>query len=143
MTASWGPYPAVVTRIHDGDTLYADVQLHRAVYHAPTPIDLGFNVQLRHDGVWLASQSIRLRGDNSAELATGDGKAALAFLLTIVKPGDRLTVLSIAWDKYGGRVDGRVTLADGRDLAAVMIAAGFAVAWNGQGPKPVPATAAA
>lgn len=142
---TWGPYHAIVTRVHDGDTIYADVLLHKGRYHLPaasTGLDLGFDVQIRKDGVWLASQSIRLLGDNSAELATGDGKAALAYVQTIVKPGDAVTVLSTGWDKYGGRCDGKVTLADGRDLVTAMIAAGYAVVWNGKGAKPVPPQAA-
>ena len=50
-----------------------------------------------------------------------------------------MRLLSLGWDKYGGRSDAQLTLPDGRDLTAVMIAAGHAAPWNGQGPKPVPA----
>ena len=52
--------------------------------------------------------------------------------------GDTVTLVSHGWDKYGGRIDGTITLADGRNLTAVMVAAGQAAPWDGQGPKPVP-----
>jgi endonuclease YncB( thermonuclease family) len=136
----FGPFDATINRIHDGDTLFVDVHLFKQVRRGSHEIDadLGFNVHMRHDGVWLVDQSIRLFGCNAAELATPEGKAALAFLETIVKPGDQVTLVSHGWDKYGGRVDGTLTLADGRDLAAVMIAANQAAPWDGQGVKPVP-----
>jgi endonuclease YncB( thermonuclease family) len=136
---SWGPYKATVVDVHDGDTLFVDLLLHRQRVAAGVDVDLGFNVHLRRGGVWLVRQSVRLAGCNAPELATPAGKAALAYLQTLVKPGDPVMLLSLAWDKYGGRVDGRVTLADGRDLTQAMIAAGEAAPWDGQGPKPLPA----
>jgi endonuclease YncB( thermonuclease family) len=47
-----------------------------------------------------------------------------------------VTLVSEGWDKFGDRVDGTITLADGRDLVQTMIGAGYAVAWNGAGLKP-------
>ena len=93
-------------------------------------------MHLRPGGLWLVRQAVRTFGDNADELATPAGKAALAYLQTQLKIGDTVTLLSHGWDKYGGRIDGTVTLQDGRDLTAVMIAAGQAVAWTGQGTKP-------
>jgi endonuclease YncB( thermonuclease family) len=55
---------------------------------------------------------------------------------TLLKAGDEITLLSHGWDKYGGRIDGQITLSDGRDLVTVMIAAGQAKAWDGVGVKP-------
>jgi hypothetical protein len=46
------------------------------------------------------------------------------------------SLVSLGWDKYGGRIDGKIRLADGRDLTTVMIDAGHAAAWDGQGPRP-------
>jgi endonuclease YncB( thermonuclease family) len=45
-------------------------------------------------------------------------------------------VLSYGWDKYGGRIDGSTTMADGRDFGQVMIEAGHAKPYAGHGPKP-------
>jgi endonuclease YncB( thermonuclease family) len=105
---TFGPYPAVISHIHDGDTFTTD-------------LDLGF-------GIHATTFNCRLYGANAPELSTDAGKAALAYLLTIMPVGSHVTVVSHGWDKYGGRFDGTVTLADGRDLATLMIASGFAVA---------------
>jgi len=55
--------------------------------------------------------------------------------LTLVQPGDQVTVVSHGWDKFGGRFDGEVTLADGRVFGQVMIANGHAKPYFGKGPK--------
>jgi micrococcal nuclease len=109
---------ATVTKLHDGDTLSAD-------------LDLGWNI-------WLRNQRIRFARCNAPEIATPEGKAALAFLQTLVKPGDTLTLVSHGLDKYG-RVLGDLTTSAGVDLTDAMINAGHAAPWNGKGAKPVPA----
>lgn len=142
MSATFGPYPAKVVAIHDGDTIDVALVLvasraHRKIADA----DLGFNVHLvDRQGVALERQSVRLYGCNAAELSTPAGKAALAFLETVLHVGDTITLLSRGWDKYGGRIDGQITLADGRDLTQVMIGANQAAPWDGSGAKPVPTT---
>lgn len=114
--STFGPYPATVESIHDGDT--ARLQIH-----------LGFDVTI--------SQSCRLFGINAPELSTADGKAALAFLETVLHVGDTVTVVSHGWDKYGGRFDGNVTLANGTNLNSLMVTSGHAKPYSGEGPKPV------
>ncbi len=42
-----------------------------------------------------------------------------------------VTAVSHSWDKYGGRWDGTLTLPDGSDFAALMLASGNAVAMAG------------
>ncbi len=111
----FGPYPAGVLTVHDGDTV-------------KVVLDLGFNISFQ---AWC-----RCYGINAPELATPEGKAALAFAETLIKPGDLVTVRSHGWDKYGGRFDGTVGLADGRDFGSAMVAAGFARPYFGVGPKP-------
>lgn len=136
MTTTYGPYVATVVAIHDGDTIDVDLTLAK-VGKQKADVDLGFNVHRDPAGIVLERQSVRLLGCNAPELATPAGKDALAFIETLLKIGDRVTLVSHGWDKYGGRIDGQITLADGRDLVATMITAGHAVAWNGQGVKPV------
>lgn len=131
-------YKATVARIHDGDTIDVDALLHKQTVAKTLNQDLGFNVWRRPGGIWLVDQAVRLLGCNAPELATPAGKAALAFLQTLLKVGDVVVLTSERWDKYGGRVDGAITLPDGRDLATVMIAAGHAAPWDGKGVKPVP-----
>jgi len=138
---TFGPYRATVVEIHDGDTIDVDLVLAK-VGRQKTDVDLGFNVHRAPGGVVLERQAVRLLGCNAPELATPAGKAALAFLETVLHVGDVVTLVSQGWDKYGGRIDGAITLADGRDLAAVMIAAGHAAPWDGKGSKPLPSVAA-
>lgn len=136
---TFGPYVATVAKIHDGDTIDVNILLFPVgKVRAGHEIDLGFNVWRTPRGTEIRGQSVRLAGCNAPELATAAGKAALAFLETLLTVGDTVTVTDQGWDKYGGRIDGQVTLADGRDLTTVMIAAGQAAPWDGQGPKPTP-----
>lgn len=139
---TFGPYKATVANVHDGDTIDVSVVLVPGrTKRKATDIDCGFNVhEVSGVGVVLERQSVRLLGCNAPELATLAGKDALAFLETVVHVGDAVTLVSHGWDKFGGRIDGQVTLADGRDLTQVMIAAGHALPWDGRGAKPVPAT---
>jgi endonuclease YncB( thermonuclease family) len=102
--------PGVVDSLHDGDTIYVKC-------------DLG----------WDITEFVRVRilGINAPELKTDAGKAALAFAETLVKPGDAVTVESHGWDKYGGRTDARLVLADGRNFGQLMLDAGQAVPFGG------------
>ena len=75
----------------------------------------------------------RVYGINAPELSdtTGSGLAARAYAQGLLHPGDTCQVASRGWDKYGGRYDATITLADGRDFAATMIDAGHAVPYFG------------
>lgn len=104
---TFGPYPAVVTAWHDGDTCHLDV-------------DLGF-------GIHSTGINGRIYGINAPELDTAAGKDALARALLLCPVGTAVTVVSHGWDKYGGRFDAELTLPDGTSLADQMIASGHAV----------------
>lgn len=137
---TFGPYRATVVGIHDGDTIDVDIVLWPRG-RSKANVDLGFQVHRDPRGIVLERQSVRLFGCNAPELSTPAGKAARAYIETLVHVGDVVELVSHGWDKYGGRIDGQITLADGRDLAQTMIAAGQAAPWDGQGAKPVPAAA--
>lgn len=121
MTGTFGPYPARVVKIHDGDTLIFD-------------LDLGFGVRLPGQ-TWAgkADLSCRVFGINAPELKKraadpdGPGEAALAYLESILLVGDICQVVSHGWDAYPRRFDGTVTLPDGSDLAKRMVDSGNAV----------------
>lgn len=102
----FGPYPAVVTGIHDGDTISLD-------------LDLGF-------GTHQTQLRARLFGINAPELSTASGKDALRFLQSILPIGAVVTVRSHGWDKYGGRFDATV-VHDGIDLSQAMLSSAHAV----------------
>jgi endonuclease YncB( thermonuclease family) len=112
---TYGPYPAKVLDWHDGDTAHIDV-------------DLGFSQRAAAYTLTGSPQlSCRIYGINAPELATDAGKAAHTYAQTLCPPGTIVTVVSHSWDKYGGRWDGTITLPDGTDFAAAMLAAGQAV----------------
>lgn len=103
-------YRATVVSVHDGDTFTFDV-------------DLGF-------GVWMRCQKLRVAHVNAPELATPAGKAALAWVAAVLPVGSAVTVDTVKpageKEKYG-RWLASVTLPDGSDLAAGLVAAGHAV----------------
>jgi endonuclease YncB( thermonuclease family) len=116
---TFGPYPARCAAIHDGDTLTLD-------------IDLGFDhIISGQDFNGKTRLACRVFGINAPELSTQAGKDALAYAQTIIKPGDRCSVLSHGWDKYGGRFDGQITLPDGTDFGQQMLNSGHAVPFSG------------
>jgi len=115
MTA-FGPYHGTVDVVHDGDTIYVK-------------LDVGFDL--------MVYTRVRVDGINAPELSTDAGKVARDFARTLVAPGDAVQVVSYGWDKFGGRIDGSISLGDGRDFAQVMLESGNAKPYDGHGPKPV------
>ncbi len=110
-------YPVTVVRVVDGDTVLVD-------------IDLGF---------WTTTRlSCRLAACNAIESNQPGGSEAHTHLAGLLPVGTETTVRSIGVDKYSGRFDGYLALKDGRDATAVMIADGYAAAWDGKGARPVP-----
>ncbi len=109
-------YSTTVERVVDGDTV--DIC-----------IDLGFKISYRH--------SCRLHGINAPEKVTAEGKAAKAFLESLLPAGAKLTVQTKKdkLEKFG-RVLGVLILQDGRSVADVLVQEGHAVAWDGRGARP-------
>lgn len=103
---TFGPYPATVVSVHDGDT-------------CTLMIDLGFNVALK--------ANCRAFGINAPELRTEEGKIARDYAQTLLTPGMKVTVISYGWDKYGGRFDGIITFPDGTNWSDRMIESDHAV----------------
>lgn len=113
--AVYGPYPARVVSVHDGDTVTLDIQL-------------GFSVAIMGESFAGKTQlACRVYGINAPELSTDAGKVAHTYAQTLLPAGTLVNVTSHLWDKYGGRFDGTITLPDGRDFATLMIQSGNAV----------------
>lgn len=94
-------------------------------------IDLGFDHLISSSDFDGKSRlSCRLWGINAPELSTVEGKAALAYAISLLPAGSRVRVLSHGWDKYGGRFIGEIILGDGSDYGTQMIAAGHAVEYH-------------
>lgn len=109
-------YEAVVLAITDGDTLRL-------------ALDLGFDLTL---GI-----TARLRGVDARELRSRDPEVrrqAVAdrdYVLSVCPPGARVRVRTFQPDKYGGRWLAQVELADGNDLASLLLATGHALPYDG------------
>lgn len=109
--AEWD-VPGTVLSVHDGDTITC-------------VLDLGWRISY--------TSSIRLYGINAPELSTPEGVAARDYVMSLLSPGDKVTVVSHKLlgntEKYG-RVLASVMLSDGRDLSTLLLAGGYAVAYN-------------
>ena len=75
-------------------------------------------------------ESRRDRAKCAVEIEKGLRAKKEAALMT--KPGERIQFAFHGFDKYGGRILASVTLPDGRDFTAAMIAAGHARAYDGK-----------
>lgn len=102
-----GQYDALVNRVRDGDTL--DVCL-------------------------LVPVTVRVFGIQAAELRTDKGKLVADVVRGRLEK-QIVTLTLHGTDKYG-RTLAEVSV-NGKDLGAELLAEGLAVAWNGQGPRPV------
>lgn len=118
-------YNAVVESVWDGDSLHAS-------------IDLGFGLWNRGMDASKYGVMVRLDGCNAIELSQPGGVDARDHLAALLPAGTPVTLRSVAVDKYGGRIDADITLADGTDLVTQLIADGWAAPWDGDGTPPVP-----
>lgn len=101
--------PATVIRIVDGDTIVAN-------------LDLGWHIRLE--------QYIRFEGVNTPEMNTDEGKSAKEYIQSLIKPGDKVSIVSKeilgATGKYG-RVLATVHTEDGCDLVQLLLKTGHGV----------------
>lgn len=131
-------WDALVSNVHDGDTVTVDVDLKKAC--SGKDQTLGFHVYIVNRRLRFHNAT-RLFGINAAELVTPAGKVARDALIACLPVGSAVKVTT--WvnqsDKYG-RLLGRLVLpgATPLDLNQFMVDSGNAVIWYGQGPKPVP-----
>lgn len=133
-------YDAKILDIHDGDTIKVAARLGKS---RSKVTDYGFHVHVE-DGFLTYHTNLRFLGINAPELATSEGKASRAYLMTLVSVGDIISIRSsvptaqIDADKYGDRWDAvLIRKSDNLNLNDDMVKSGHAVPWDGQGPKPV------
>ncbi|MEO0392223.1 MAG: thermonuclease family protein [Pseudomonadota bacterium] len=113
-------YPAVVTRVLDGDTVEVEFEVYRL-----GPRVMKVTERLRLSGV--QAPEIR-RADCAAEASAG---AAAQAWLTAQITGQNVRVIILGPEKYG-RARGDVILASGMRLSDALIAAGHAAPWDGR-----------
>lgn len=109
------PYQATVVRVVDGDTVLVEVPAWAATpFHRMSVRVVGIDTPERRRPPAKCAAEVKL------------GLAASAFAHTLVEPGAAVTIGYVGLDKYGGRIDATLTLPDGRDWGATMIAQGLA-----------------
>lgn len=111
---TYGPYPARLVSVHDGDTIKVDVQ----VWPGQTN-----RVSVRLDGV----DTPELRGKCPQERV--QAIKARDYVIAMTKDKS-LAIQAVTLGKYAGRVVARV-LVDGQDLTDMLIAAGLGRPYDG------------
>jgi len=112
-------YQATVVRVVDGDSVIVSVPAWAA-----TPFG---TMSVRISGI-DTPESRKPPAKCKAEVALG--KTASAYAKTLVQPGAPVMLTLKGWDKYF-RLDGALTLPDGRDWGSVMLAGGYAAPYDG------------
>lgn len=114
-------YEAEVLKVKDGDTIVVR-------------IDLGFDTLVR--------QELRIAGINAAEVHTKNlaekaiGLRGEQFVADWVSKHPVVIVETVAPKEKFGRYLANVFGLDGEDLAAALVGAGLAKAWDGKGARP-------
>jgi endonuclease YncB( thermonuclease family) len=114
----WSWPDSVVTRVIDGDSLVARVTR-----------DLGFH------GEAVFETRLRLNRINAPKLSTPHGKDAAARVAELVATA-LLMIETVEPYKYGDEWMAEITFPDGRNLSDQLVREGYAVYWDGTGPRP-------
>lgn len=123
--SAWEWPGTVITRIVDADTVDATVTR-----------DLGFG------GTASFPVRLRLNRINAPKARSKPGRAAARAAAAYLDGAGPLHVVTVKPYKYGGPAGkvgewmAEVTLPDGANLSDTLVAAGHAVYWDGQGPRP-------
>lgn len=116
LALSLNVYAARVERVVDGDTVTVRIQIWDNQ-------ELLTAIRLRG----IDAPEIRGKCPAERELA----RRAKARAAELMPPGSIVTLTRIKADKYGGRYDAEITLADGRKVAEVLIAESLAREYSG------------
>lgn len=92
-------YKGILVRVVDGDTIIVD-------------IDLGMSM-------WIHKVRLRLLHINAPEMKTPEGPPAKAYLESLLKEGQALSINTKALDRYGRRLAEVVTM-EGINLSDAM-----------------------
>lgn len=106
-------YPNV--RVIDGDNVYVP-------NHMVENMPMGISVRL----IGINTPEIRAAKCDKERLM---GEAAQLFIRDAIDRSTAFSVKYVKWDKYGGRIDGIITV-DGKDLSQLLIDAGLAVPYT-------------
>lgn len=119
-----GYHIGTVRYVTDGDTVNVAVAKSQWI--------VAGKLSLRAAGIDTPEKS-KINAKCAAEVQKG--LAATAYAKTLLPAGTVVRFYPRGKDKYF-RIDATIILPDGRDYAAVMLAAGYAKPWLGRGAKP-------
>lgn len=105
-----------VRSVYDGDTIRSDLPA------LPVPLN---HISVRVLGI----DAPEIHGKCDAEIA--GAYAAKAKMQSLLAGQTSFMIKGVSWDKYGGRIDGKVFLNDGTDVAAKMIESGLVRPYTG------------
>ena len=109
-----------VTRVIDGDSLTAHVTR-----------DLGFH------GTATFDVRLRLNRINTPPLKTQEGHAAALFVMDLLMSTPvPVFIETVSPYKFGDEWMAEITLPSRENLSDLLVSKGYAVYWNGQGPRP-------
>jgi endonuclease YncB( thermonuclease family) len=107
-------------RLIDGDSLIAEVKR-----------DLGFH------GTATFTQRLRLNRINAPKLSSAAGKDAASKLSALLTQNHGLLLIeTLNPYKYGDEWMAEITLPGGTNVSDWMVTSGYAVYWDGTGPRP-------
>ena len=111
------PLKLTIARVIDGDTIQTSFP------GLPPPLD---KVEIRLFGIDTPEKGSRAKCDSEAALA----QKATDNMKRMLKGATNMEVHDYKWDKYGGRIDGKV-FVNGVDVQQEQIKAGLAVPYFG------------
>lgn len=117
-----GPLPARVTAVVDGDTLAVRVTVW---------LDQEVTTRVRLNGIDTPESRSACAEEKRMAQEARQKLADLVAPATEGRGDATIRLHDVEYDKYGGRVRARVTLADGTDLAQALIHAGHARPYQG------------
>ncbi|MFZ1989735.1 MAG: thermonuclease family protein [Alphaproteobacteria bacterium] len=112
-----GPVSAHVVRVIDGDTAQVEAQIW---------INQRIDVNVRLTGIDAPEIGTHAHCDFERDKAD----QAKTYLASLIADRD-VKLVGIETDKYGGRVDARILLDDGRDVSDLMLKKRLAMAYDG------------
>ncbi len=112
------PYTWKIVRVVDGDTIVFAVDW--------LPKELGNTISVRVVGIDTPEKSHIAKCDKEKEL----GKKASEYTKSLFAGKKEAQVTILHWDKYGGRLNGYVSI-NGKDLGETLIKAGYARPYDG------------
>lgn len=81
--------------------------------------------------------AVRIAGINCPDRGEGGYQEVNAALAAWLPIGRVVTLTGLKPDKYAGRCDAAITTIDGASVAGWLLDQGYAVLWDGVGPRPL------